>query len=386
MFKLTEEQQMVRDTARRIAQEKVAPRAAAIDREDKYPWDLLEIFKEQGFMGIPIAKEYGGGGLGLFTMVLVIEELAKVSATAALVAASQDLGMMPLYLSGSEEQKQKYLPDVARGEIIMAFGLTEPEAGSDAASLKTLAERKGDRYILNGRKCFITNGGIADLYSIFAVTNPERGVRGISCFLVPKDTPGFIYGKREDKMGIRGTEVRELIFDNCAIPAENLLGKEGQGFKTAMMTLDRTRPAVGAQALGIAQGALDIAVEYTRQRKQFGKPIATLQGIQFMLADMATQVEAARQLVYTAARMVDEAEAENGADIKNKELSRISSMSKLAASDAAMRVTTDAVQLLGGYGYMKDYPLERMMRDAKITQIYEGTNQIQRLVIAGSLF
>jgi alkylation response protein AidB-like acyl-CoA dehydrogenase len=285
-------------------------------------------------------------------------------------------------LAGTEEQKEKYLPTLASGERICAFALTEPNAGSDAGSIRTWARREGDMYLLSGQKCFITNGGIADVYTVFASTDPGRGLKGLSAFIVEKDYPGFSIGKKEKKMGVRGSPTTELIFEDCPVPAANLLGKEGDGFKIAMMTLDRTRPVIGAQAVGIAQGALDYAVNYTRERVQFGRPVASFQGLQFMMADMATRVEAARQLVYRAAFFIENAAALGAS---TGEISRLSSMSKLFASDVAMQVTVDAVQLLGGYGYMREYPLERMMRDAKITQIYEGTNQIQRLVIARSL-
>ncbi len=333
-------------------------------------------------MGLGVPEEYGGTGFGLPSVCLAVEEIARASGSAALIIAAQELGLMPVLVAASEEQKKKYLPRVASGEHIIAFALTEPDAGSDAGGMKSTAIRDGDKYILNGSKCFITNGGLADVYTVFAKTDPSKGLKGISAFIMEKDTPGFTVGKKEKKMGIRGSQTCELSFENCPIPAENLLGKEGDGFKYAMMTLDRTRPVVGAQALGIAQGALDYAVKYSKERVQFGKPIATFQGLQFMMADMVTKVEAARQLIYKAAHLIENA-AENNTSMN--EISIFSSMSKLFASDTAMQVTTDALQILGGYGYMKEYPMERMMRDAKITQIYEGTNQIQRVVIAKCL-
>ncbi|MGQ9556370.1 MAG: acyl-CoA dehydrogenase [Desulfurispora sp.] len=381
-YRLSEDLEMLRRTVAKMAEDRVAPRAAEIDEQDAYPWDLKELFAEQGLLGAGVPEEYGGTGIGLPAVCLIVEEIARVSASASLIVAAQELGLMPILVGGSEEQKRKYLPALASGEQICAFGLTEPNAGSDAGSVKTRAVRQGDVYILNGQKCFITNGGIADVYTIFASTDPGKGLKGLSAFIVEKDYPGFSAGKKEKKMGIRGSQTTELILDNCPVPAANLLGKEGDGFKIAMMTLDRTRPVIGAQAVGIAQGALDYAVNYAQERVQFGKPIASFQGIQFMLADMVTRIEAARQLVYKAAFFIEEA-AHGGAS--PAEISRFSSMAKLFASDVAMQVTVDAVQVLGGYGYMREYPLERMMRDAKITQIYEGTNQIQRLVIARTL-
>lgn len=381
-YQLTEEQEMLQQTVRRLAEEKVAPRAAEIDEKDEYPWDLKELFAQQELLGLGVPEEYGGTGFGLPSVCLAVEEVAKFSGSAALIIATQELGLMPILVAASEEQKKKYLPKVASGEHLIAFALTEPDAGSDAGSMKTTARRENDKYILNGSKCFITNGGLADVYTVFAKTDPSKGLKGISAFIMEKDTPGFTVGKKEKKMGIRGSQTCELSFENCPIPAENLLGKEGDGFKYAMMTLDRTRPVVGSQALGIAQGALDYAVRYSKERVQFGKPIASFQGLQFMMADMVTKVEAARHLIYKAAHLIESA-AENNTSMN--EISIFSSMCKLFASDTAMQVTTDALQILGGYGYMKEYPMERMLRDAKITQIYEGTNQIQRVVIAKCL-
>lgn len=382
MYKLTEEQELLRQTVRRLAETKVAPRAAEIDEKDEYPWDLKELFAEQGLMGAGVPEEYGGTGAGLLSVCLITEEIARVSGSAALVVAAQELGLMPILVGASEEQKQKYLPDLASGDKISAFALTEPDAGSDAGGMKTTARRVGDKYILNGTKCFITNGGLADVYTVFAKTAPEAGIKGISCFIVEKDAPGFTIGKKEHKMGIRGSQTTQLIFEDCEVPAENLLGKEGSGFKYAMMTLDRTRPVVGSQGLGIAQGAFDYALNYAKERVQFGKPIITFQGLQWMLADMRTRIEAARQLIYKAACVIEEAES---GGVPANELSLFSAMSKTFATDTAMYVTTEALQVLGGYGYMKEYPMERMMRDAKITQIYEGTNQIQRVVISRCL-
>lgn len=373
---LSEDEQTLIEAIREIALERVAPRAAEIDHTGEFPWDMKELLAQQDILAMPFPTEYGGIGASELAVVMAIEELSRQCATTGLILAVQQLGSFPILLAGNEEQKQKYLPPLASGEWLAAFGLTEAGSGSDAAAMKTVAVREGDKYILNGSKRFITNGGLAQVNSIFALTDPKIGTRGISAFIVEKDFPGFSVGRIEDKMGIKGSQTGELIFTDCEVPAENLLGREGDGFKIAMMTLDRTRPGIGAQALGIAQGALDLAVSYSKQRIQFNRPIADNQGIQFMLADMATSVEAARLLVYNAAEMIDNGE---------QDFSRYSSMAKMFASDIAMDVTGDAVQILGGYGYMKEYPAERMMRDAKITQIYEGTNQIQRLVIARAL-
>jgi len=373
---LSEDEQMLVEAIRDIAREQVAPRAAEIDHTAQFPWDMKELLAQQDILAMPFPNEYGGIGSSELAVVMAIEELARNCATTSLILAVQQLGALPIILAGTDEQKRKYLPPLASGEWLAAFGLTEAGSGSDAAAMQTFAVRKGDKYILNGSKRFITNGGLAQVTSIFALTDPKAGTRGISAFIVEKDFPGFSVGRIEDKMGIKGSQTAELIFTDCEVPAENLLGREGDGFKYAMMTLDRTRPGVAAQALGIAQGALDLAVSYSKQRIQFKKPIAENQGIQFMLAGMATKVEAARLLVYNAAEMIDRGESN---------FSKYSSMAKLYASDIAMEVTGDAVQILGGYGYMKEYPAERMMRDAKITQIYEGTNQIQLLVIARDL-
>jgi alkylation response protein AidB-like acyl-CoA dehydrogenase len=373
---LSVDEQMLIEAIGEIAREQVAPRAAEIDHTAQFPWDMKELLAQQDILAMPFPSEYGGIGSSELAVVMAIEELARYCATTSLILAVQQLGALPIILAGTDEQKRKYLPPLASGEWLAAFGLTEAGSGSDAAAMQTFAVRKGDTYILNGAKRFITNGGLAQVNSVFALTDPRAGTRGISAFIVEKDFPGFSVGRIEDKMGIKGSQTAELIFTDCQVPAENLLGREGDGFKYAMMTLDRTRPGVAAQALGIAQGALDLAVSYSKQRIQFKKPIAENQGIQFMLAGMATKVEAARLLVYNAAEMIDRGEAN---------FSQYSSMAKLYASDIAMEVTGDAVQILGGYGYMKEYPAERMMRDAKITQIYEGTNQIQLLVIARAL-
>src|SRR6266436_6945421 len=373
---LSEDEQALIEAIREIAQAQVAPRAAEIDHTGEFPWDMKELLAQQDILAMPFPTEYGGIGASELAIVMAIEELSRHCATTALLLAVQQLGSLPILLVGNEEQKRRYLPKLASGEWMAAFGLTESGSGSDAAAMRTEAVRSGDKYILNGSKRFITNGGLAKVNSVFAITDREQGTHGISAFIVEKDFPGFSVGRIEDKMGIKGSQTGELIFTDCEVPAENLLGREGDGFKIAMMTLDRTRPGIGAQALGIAQGALDLAVSYSKQRVQFGRPIADNQGIQFMMADMAVKVEAARLLIYNVAEMIDRDE---------EDFSMYSSMAKLFASDAAMAVTGDAIQVLGGYGYMKEYPAERMMRDAKITQIYEGTNQIQRLVIARAL-
>jgi alkylation response protein AidB-like acyl-CoA dehydrogenase len=373
---LSDDEQMLIEAIQEIAREQVAPRAAEIDHTSQFPWDMKELLAQQDILAMLFPDEYGGIGSSELAVVMAIEELARYCATTSLILAVQQLGSLPIMLVGNEQQKRKYLPPLASGEWLAAFGLTEAGSGSDAAAMQTFAVRKSDKYILNGSKRFITNGGLAQVNSIFAITDPKVGTRGISAFIVEKDFPGFSVGRIEEKMGIKGSQTAELIFTDCEVPAENLLGREGDGFKFAMMTLDRTRPGVAAQAVGISQGALDLALSYAMQRIQFKKPIADNQGIQFMLADMATRVEAARLLVYNAAEMIDRGESNFG---------KYSAMAKLYASDIAMEVTGDAVQILGGYGYMKEYPAERMMRDAKITQIYEGTNQIQRLIIARAL-
>lgn len=370
---LSEEQEMIKDLVRQIAQEKIAPVAIELDEKGEFPWELMKIFAQSDLFAIFVPEEYGGLGKGILDLCIIIEELSKACAGVAVSYAASALGAYPIILFGSEEQKKKYLPQIAKGEKLTAFALTESDAGSDAGSIRTTAVRDGDEYILNGNKQWITNGGEAEIYTVIAITDRTRGSRGASAFMVEKGTTGFSFGKKENKMGIRCSATRELIFNDCRIPKENLIGGEGKGFLVMMKTLDKSRPGVAAQAVGIAQGALDDAIKYARERIQFGKPISSFQGIQFMLADMATQIEAARALLYAGARFIDS---------NAKDISKISSMTKLFASDVAMKVTTDAVQIFGGYGYMKDYPVEKRMRDAKITQIYEGTNQIQREVIA----
>ncbi|BCW92284.1 MAG: acyl-CoA dehydrogenase [Thermoanaerobaculum sp.] len=363
--------------AREVAEKYARPVAAELDRTGEYPWSVIQALRDYDLMGIWIPKEYGGHGAGVLDMCVVVEELSRACGGIGVAYAVNALGSFPIVLGGTEEQKQKYLPAVAKGEKLIAFGLSEKWSGSDAGSLIATAQKDGDSYVINGQKKWNTNGGVASLYTVYAATDRSRGTRGISAFIVEKGTPGFEIGKREDTMGIRCVPVHELHFKNCRVPAENLLGgKEGTGFANAMMTLDRARPGVAAQAVGLAQGALEWAIRYTSERQQFGQSVMSFQAIQFMLADMAIQIEAARQLVYTAARAID-------AGLPN--VSKLAAMAKVMATDTAMRVTTDAVQLFGGYGYCRDYPIEKYMRDAKITQIYEGTNQIQRVVIARAL-
>jgi alkylation response protein AidB-like acyl-CoA dehydrogenase len=373
----SEDEAMILEVVRDLVRERVAPRAAEIDEKGEFARDIYKLFAENDLLGIPFPAEHGGLGLSFLTYVKVVEEVSKACASSGLMIAVQELGSLPIIIAGSEEQKAKYIPKLASGEWIAAYALTEAGSGSDAAgSMRMRAEKRGDTYVLNGSKIWITQGGVADVIAVFAVTDPDKGPSGISAFVVPKEAPGFKVGKLEKKMGIRGSPTVELIFENCEIPAENLLGPEGTGFKTAMKVLDKSRPGIAAQAVGIAQGALDYAAQYAQERIAFGKPIAQQQGIQFMLADMKVEVEAARLLLYEAARKCDEGAAD---------LTLWASLAKLKAGDAAMKVTTDAVQILGGFGYSTEYPVERMMRDAKITQIYEGTQQIQRLVIARSL-
>ena len=372
-YLLTEEQKMVRELSRKIAEEKIKPVAAKYDQTEEYPWDMIKVIADAGLFGLFIPEEYGGMTVSVLNLCIATEELSRACGGIAVCYAASALGTFPILLFGTQEQKKKYLPDLASGKKIAAFGITEPEAGSDASAIKTTAKKEGDCYILNGLKHFITNGGDAQIYVVIVMTDKTRGARGASAFIVEKGTPGFSFGKKEEKLGIRASSTRELIFTDCKIPKENLLSKEGMGFIVTMKTFDMSRPGVASQAVGIAQGALDVAVKYAKERHQFGKSISSFQGIQWMLADMATQVEAARALVYACAREIDAGVKDVGKD---------SAMAKMFASDVAMKVTTDAVQILGGYGYMQDYPAEKYMRDAKITQIYEGTNQIQRNIIA----
>jgi butyryl-CoA dehydrogenase len=371
---LTPEQKMIQDLARKVAEEKMLPVRAELDEKEEFPWEIVKISAEAGLRGVSMPEEYEGFGGGILEYCLVAEELSRVCLGIATSVVASGLGAMPILLFGNPEQKKKYLPDIAKGRKLGAFGLTEADAGSDAGAIRTTAARTAEGYVLNGTKQWITNGGEAEIYSIIAMTNRSKGPRGASALIVEKGTPGFNFGKKEKKMGIRASATRELVFQDCFIPKENLIGKEGMGFIVTMRTFDRTRPGVGAQGVGLAQGALDEAVRYAREREQFEKKIISFQAIQHLLADMATLVEAARALVYSIARYIDQSE-------NPKEISKVSGMAKVFASDVAMKVTTDAVQILGGYGYMRDYPVEKMMRDAKILQIYEGTNQIQRNII-----
>lgn len=375
-FKLSEEHEMIRKMVRDFARNEVAPTAAERDEEERFDRALFDQMAELGLTGIPWPEEYGGIGSDYLAYVIAVEELSRVCAsTGVTLSAHTSLAGWPIFTFGTEEQKQKYLRPMAEGTKMGAYGLTEPGSGSDAGGMKTTAKRDGDHYVLNGSKIFITNGGYADVYVVFALTDPESKQRGTSAFIVESDTPGFSVGKKESKLGIRSSPTTEIIFEDCRIPAENLLGEEGQGFKIAMQTLDGGRNGIAAQAVGIAQGALDAAIDYAKERHQFGKPIAAQQGIGFKLADMATGVEASRLLTYQAAWL----------ESKGLPYGKESAMSKLFAGDTAMKVTTEAVQVFGGYGYTKDYPVERFMRDAKITQIYEGTQEIQRLVISRML-
>ena len=372
-FKLSEEHEMLRKMVRDFAENEVAPTAAERDEEARFDRGIFDKMAELGLTGIPFPEEYGGTGMGYLGYCIAVEELSRVcGSTGVTLSAHTSLGSWPIYKFGTEEQKKKYLTPLAAGEKIGAFGLTEPGAGSDAGGTKTTAVLKGDHYVLNGSKVFITNAGPADTYIVFASTDPAQKVKGISAFIVEKGYEGFSIGKKEDKLGIRSSPTCELIFEDCMVPKENLLGKEGEGFKIAMMTLDGGRNGIASQALGIAQGAFEAAADYAKNRVQFGKPISSQQAVGFKLADMATEIEASRLLVYQAAWMEDE----------GLPFGKYSAMAKLFAGDTAMKVTTDAVQIFGGYGYTKEYPVERMMRDAKITQIYEGTQEIQRLVIS----
>lgn len=380
-YLLTEEQEMIRDTAREIARKRIKPVALEFDEKNEFPWDIQKVIADAGLFGVYISEQYGGmidetQTRGIMNLVVAVEELSKACGGISLCLAATALGTIPIALFGSDTQKKKYLPALASGEKLAAFAITEAGAGSDAGGIQTIARRDGDYYILNGTKQWITNGEVAEVYSVIAMTDRNKGARGATAFIIEKGTPGFSFGKKEDKMGIRASSTYELVFEDCKVPASQVLGKEGQGFIVAMKTFDMSRPGVAAQALGIAAGALDDAVEYARQRVQFGKPIIANQGVRFLLADMAMKVEASRALVYAVARSID------AGDLKCQKESAIA---KCFASDMAMEVTTDAVQVFGGYGYMKEYPMEKRMRDAKITQIYEGTNQIQRDVIGHAL-
>jgi alkylation response protein AidB-like acyl-CoA dehydrogenase len=375
-YRLAEEHDLLRKSVRAMCDAKIAPRAAEIDATAEFPWDVFEELKRNDLLAIHVPEAYGGPGADAISSAILIEEVARACAASSLIPAVNKLGTQGMLLAGGEDIKHKYLPKVASGEGMFSYALSEPEAGSDAAGMKTRAVRDGDSYVLDGSKRWITNAGVSSYYTVMAVTDPEKGANGISAFVVEKDDPGFSVGKLEKKMGIKGSPTGELYFDACRIPADRIIGEEGTGFKTALRTLDHTRLTIGAQALGIAQASLDYALGYVKERSQFGKPIASFQAVQFMLADMAMKIEAARQLIYVAAGKAERMEPD---------LTFISAAAKCFASDVAMEVTTDGVQLLGGYGYVSDYPMERFMRDAKITQIYEGTNQIQRVVMARNL-
>jgi alkylation response protein AidB-like acyl-CoA dehydrogenase len=372
---LTPEQREVRELVRALARERIAPRAAEIDKQAEFPWDVVELYRENGLFGLMFDERYGGVGASALMTLVAIEEVSKHCATSGLILAVQELGALAIKLAGTDEQKRRFLPPLASGEWLAAYALTEAGSGSDSAAMATEASRRGDEYVINGSKRFITNAGVAQLYVCFAKTDKSAGHAGISAFVVEADAPGFTVGRIEPKLGIKGSTTGELFFDDCRVPVENRLGREGEGFLLAMRVLDRSRPGIGAQGLGLAQGATDYALAYARTRETFGEPIGRHQLVAAMLADMETRCEAARGLLYRCGRLID-----SGVD--GSELTKLSAMTKLFCSDTAMAVTTDAVQILGGYGYMQEYPVERMMRDAKITQIYEGTNQIQRLVIA----
>ncbi|MHC1759149.1 MAG: acyl-CoA dehydrogenase [Negativicutes bacterium] len=373
---LTQEQLAMQKMVREFAQKNIAQKAAYYDREEKFPWENVRDMASLGLLGLPVPEKYEGAALDTITYMIAIEEISRACAsTGAILAVHTSAGIMPLLLFGTEEQKQKYIPELASGKKLGAFALTEPNAGSDASRLATTAQKNGNEYSINGAKCFITNGGVAETYIVFATVDKSKGVKGITAFIVDKNNPGFFIGKKEEKMGIRASSTTELIFDDCRIPVENLLGREGEGFKIAMIILDGARIGIAAQAVGIARAACEEALQYAKVREQFGKPIAQQQAVAFMLADMAIQIEAARQLVYHAAALKD-AGLPYGTE---------AAMAKTFASDMAVKVALDAIQIMGGYGYSREYPVERLLRDAKITQIYEGTNQIQRVVIAGNL-
>lgn len=373
---LTEDQKMIQDLAAQIAREKIRPVRAVLDEQEEFPWEIMKILAQSDLFGLYIPEEYGGLGGGIIENCLAIEQLAQSCIGVATSFAASGLGAYPILLYGSQELKQRYLPDIASGKRLAAFGLTESGAGSDVSGIQTTAVRDGDHYILNGTKQWITNGGEAEIYSVLAITNRSKGARGASFLVVEKGDEGFSFGKKEKKLGIRASATRELVFQDCRIPKNRLIGREGLGFIVAMKTFDKSRPGIGALGVGLAQGALDIAVEYARKRIQFGKPIISFQAIQHKLANMATRTEAARALIYSAARYMD---------TDPPDASKIAAMCKVFAGDTAMEVATEGVQVLGGYGYMQDYPLEKMMRDAKILQIYEGTNEIQRNIIGQEL-
>jgi alkylation response protein AidB-like acyl-CoA dehydrogenase len=377
-FSLPEDLVLLKNSVRKIALNEFAPRAAQVDSSEEFPWENKKILEENGLLGVHIPDEYGGAGAGMLAMAIVVEEVARVCASTSVIITTQALATDPLLLAGSREQKEQWLRPMAEGAVLGACAITEPGAGSDVTGIRTTATPKDGGYVLNGNKIFITHGGVAKYITVVAYTDKELAHNGISLFVAPSNSPGLTIGKKEKKMGIRGSDTRELIFDNCFVPESNLLGARGQGFHTLMKTFNYTRPLVAAQALGIAQGALDEARKYLRERIQFGKPLAEFQGLQWMLAEMALKIELARTMIYRVCSTIDK-------DPESKEIKVLASMAKWFSSDTAMEVTTNAVQLLGGYGYTREFPLERMMRDAKITQIYEGTNQIQRMIIAREL-
>ena len=370
------ERQMIRTAAEKTAQRTVQPRAAKIDATGEFPWDLVEAFGKQGYLSFLLPEPCGGTDGDLTSFCIVIEEMAKVCGSSSLILLAHGLGTLPVLLGGNSSQKDLCFAQISEKNSLMALALREPEGELEIFSIKTTAEKKGTDYLIDGRKGFVTHGSLAKFYCVFALTRPERGAEGISAFLVEDGTPGLLFGRKEEKIGMRGSVTTDVIFENCRVPQQNLLGEEGKGWTIASDTVNRSRPAIGAQAVGIAQGALDFAIHYANERIQFGKPISSFQSIQFMIADMATQIEAARSLVYKAASRIDE---------KQEDVGKLSAISKYFASQSAMKVTTDAVQILGGYGYMKDYPVERMMRDAKVTQVYEEADQIQRWVVAQEL-
>ncbi len=377
-FRLNDDQIMLRDTIRRIAQEQFAPKAAEIDASERFPWDNFEILRDNGLLGINVAEEYGGAGAGQLALLLVLEETARVCGSTSVILTNQGLSSEPLMIAGSEEQKKTFLYRLATGECPGAMAITEPGAGSDVAGMKMTAKKVDGGWLLNGSKIFITQAGVAGITNVICYTDRSKGNKGMSIFTVEKGAKGLIIGKPEHKLGIRGSDTREISFEDCFVPDGNLVGPEGSGFKTLMSTFNYSRPNIAAQALGIAQGALDAAIAYAKERMQFGKALSTFQGMQWMLAEMALAVETARTMVYRSGAMID-------TEPNHPDIPRICSMAKWCASDAAMKVSTDAVQIFGGYGYMREYPVERMMRDAKITQIYEGTNQVQRIIIANQI-
>jgi len=377
-FRLSEDQRLLKDMVRKISLNEFAPRAAEIDENEEFPWDNKKILQENGLLGIQIPEEYGGAGAGMVSLAIVIEEVARVCASTSVILTTQALATDPLLIAGTHEQKLRWLKPMAEGSALGACAITEAGAGSDVTSIKTTAMPKNGGYVINGTKLFITNGGVSDIITVVAYTDKAKGHKGISMFVVRKGTPGFSVGKEEKKLGIRGSDTRELIFEDCFVPKENLIGAPGEGFGILMKTFNFTRPGVAAQAVGIAQGAMDAVLNYTKERVQFGKTLAEFQGLQWMIAEMALNIEVARTMVYRACSTIDN-------EPESKDIPRLSSMAKWFASDTAMQVTTDAVQIFGGYGYSREYPVERMMRDAKITQIYEGTNQVQRIIIANQV-